>query len=89
MYGDEASQKKLVELVEQSKDNKDKELSKAIQFYKLEDAALDAGLNAKTEDLPAKLEELKKYFAAEARARSPASAAGLGDRKDHQSTPRR
>jgi thiol-disulfide isomerase/thioredoxin len=65
MYGDDASQKKLMDLVKQSKDNKNKELSTAIQFYQLEDRALDAGLNAKTEDLPAKLEELKKYFTAE------------------------
>jgi peroxiredoxin len=55
-----------MELVKQSKDIKDKELAKAVEFYTLEDRALDAGLNAKTEDLPAMLDDLKKFFAAEA-----------------------
>jgi peroxiredoxin len=66
MYGDEESQKKLMKLVKDSKDAKDKDLAKSIEFYVLEDRALDAGLNAKTEDLPAVLDELKKFFAAEA-----------------------
>jgi thiol-disulfide isomerase/thioredoxin len=65
MYGDEEAQKKLMELVKQSDGTKNKELSIAIAFYKLEDRALDAGLNAKTEELPATLNDLKKFFAAE------------------------
>ena len=65
MYDEEAAQKKLMELVKQSKDTKDKDLAKAIEFYSLEDRAIDAGPNAKTEDLPPVLDELKKYFAAE------------------------
>jgi thiol-disulfide isomerase/thioredoxin len=63
MHDDEAAQKKLMALVKESKDIKDKELVSAIEFYRLEDRALDAGLNAKTEDLPATLEQLKKFFA--------------------------
>jgi thiol-disulfide isomerase/thioredoxin len=65
MHDDEAAQKKLMELVKQSKDIKDRELVAAVEFYSLEDRALDAGLNAKTEDLPATLDELKKFFAAQ------------------------
>jgi len=61
-YGDEKAQKKLSELAKESKTTKDKELAKAVEFYLLEDRALDAGNNAKTEDLPAVLEELKKFF---------------------------
>jgi thiol-disulfide isomerase/thioredoxin len=63
MHNDEAAQKKLMALVKESKDVKDKELAAAVEFYSLEDRALDAGLNAKTEDLPTTLEELKKFFA--------------------------
>jgi thiol-disulfide isomerase/thioredoxin len=65
MHDDEGAQKKLMELVKESKDVKDDELAKAVEFYSLEDRALDAGLNAKTEDLPATLDALKKYFAAQ------------------------
>jgi thiol-disulfide isomerase/thioredoxin len=65
MHDDEAAQKKLMELVKESKDVKDKELAAAVEFYSLEDHALDAGLNAKTEDLPAMLERLKRFFAAQ------------------------
>jgi thiol-disulfide isomerase/thioredoxin len=65
IHDDEAAQKKLMKLVKESKDIKDKELAAAIEFYLLEDRALDAGLNAKTDDLPAKLDELKKFFAAQ------------------------
>ena len=65
MHDDEAAQKKLMELVKQAKDIKDKELAAAVEFYSLEDRALDAGLNAKTEDLPGTLSELKKFFAAQ------------------------
>lgn len=65
MYDDETAQKKLMELVKQSKDTKDKELANAVAFYLLEDRALDAGNNAKTEELPAVLDELKRFFAAQ------------------------
>jgi thiol-disulfide isomerase/thioredoxin len=65
MHDDETAQKKLMALVKESKDIKDKELASAIEFYLIEDRALDAGLNAKTEDLPATLEQLKKFFAAQ------------------------
>jgi peroxiredoxin len=65
MHDDEAAQKKLMDLVKASKDTKHKELAAAVEFYRLEDKALDAGLNAKTEDLPAALDELKKFFAAQ------------------------
>jgi thiol-disulfide isomerase/thioredoxin len=65
MHDDEAAQKKLMDLVKESKDVKDKELAGAVEFYALEGRALDAGLNAKTEDLPTTLEELKKFFAAQ------------------------
>lgn len=65
MYGDEAAQKKLVALAKESKDTKNKELAKAVAFYLLEERAIDAGSNAKTGDLPAALDELKKFFAAQ------------------------
>jgi thiol-disulfide isomerase/thioredoxin len=65
MHDDEAAQKKLMELVKEAKDTKDKELAKAVEFYALEGRALDAGLNAKTEELSSTLEQLKKFFAAQ------------------------
>lgn len=64
-YGDDDKQKKLMEVVEQCKDPKNKELVSAIAFYRLEHRAMEAGLNAKTEDLPAVLDDLKKYFEAQ------------------------
>ena len=39
------------------------EMAAAIEVYTIEDRALDEGLNAKTEDLPATLDELKKFDA--------------------------
>jgi thiol-disulfide isomerase/thioredoxin len=65
LYDDESAQKKLMELVEETHDTKDKELTAAVAFYRLEDRALDSANNAKTEDLPAVLDELKKFFAAQ------------------------
>jgi thiol-disulfide isomerase/thioredoxin len=65
MHDDEAAQKKLMEVVKESKDVKDKQVAAAVEFYSLEDGALDAGLNTKTEDLPATLDQLKKFFAAQ------------------------
>jgi thiol-disulfide isomerase/thioredoxin len=65
MHDDDAAQKKLMELVKETKDTKDKELAKAVEFYSLEGRALDAGLNAKTDELPARLDELRKFFAAQ------------------------
>jgi thiol-disulfide isomerase/thioredoxin len=65
IYGDEAAQKKLAALAKESKDAKDKELAAAVGFYLLEERAIDAASNAKTDDLPAALEDLKKFFAAQ------------------------
>jgi thiol-disulfide isomerase/thioredoxin len=65
MHDDETAQKKLMELVKEAKDTKDKELTGAVAFYRLEDRALDAGNNAKTEELPTVVEDLKKFFAAQ------------------------
>ncbi|MEX2142203.1 MAG: TlpA disulfide reductase family protein [Pirellulales bacterium] len=65
MHDDETAQKKLMQIVKESQDAKDKELIAAVAFYRLEDRALDAGNNAKTEELPAVLEDLKKFFAAQ------------------------
>jgi thiol-disulfide isomerase/thioredoxin len=65
MYDDETAQKQLMELVKETKDTKDKELTAAVAFYRLEDRALDAGNNAKTDELPTVLDDLKKFFAAQ------------------------
>jgi thiol-disulfide isomerase/thioredoxin len=65
MYDDQTAQRKLMELVKATTDNRDKELTSAVEFYRLEERALDAGNNAKTEELPVVLEELKKFFAAQ------------------------
>lgn len=70
MYGDEEAQKKLSKLIDEARELekkglKDKEFAKLVEFFELERRAMDASLNAKTEDLPKTLEELKKYFAGE------------------------
>jgi thiol-disulfide isomerase/thioredoxin len=62
MYDDEAAQQKLMKLVEAIRDPKDEELAAAVEFYQLEHRALDAGNNAKTEELPAVLDEVKTFF---------------------------
>jgi thiol-disulfide isomerase/thioredoxin len=67
---DEKAQKKLVELAKEGKalldkGLKDKELARSTEFYLLEHRLIDGADNAKTEDLPALLDESKKFFAAE------------------------
>jgi thiol-disulfide isomerase/thioredoxin len=67
---DEKAQKKLVELAKEGKalldkGLKDQELAKATEFYLLEHRLIDGADNAKTEELPALLEDSKKFFSAE------------------------
>jgi thiol-disulfide isomerase/thioredoxin len=65
LFDDETAQKKLMELVKEITDPKDKELTAAVAFYRLEERAIDSANNATTEELPAVLDELHKYFTAQ------------------------
>ncbi len=67
---DEKAQKKLVELAKEGKKLvdkgvKDKELARAADFYLLEHRLIDGADNAKTDELPALLDDSKKFFSSE------------------------
>lgn len=64
VYDDDESQKKLTELARQLKTDSDKAVARAAEFYLLEGRAIDGSRNAKTEELPALLADLKKSLSA-------------------------
>ncbi len=63
-WGNEKSDEKLVKFLEQMKDSQDKRTAKEVQFLTLERKAINADALA-LEQIPALLDELKKFFSEE------------------------